>query len=283
MRHGVRPLLLVVVLSVGPMAGCVGGGEAPETRTVTSRITAIEPGQERTVCQVLDLGNEAPAVVRSIRTSLTLGSHHMILYRTDAEATDTPQPCGSFPLGDDTLFIAQQSDTALDYPDGAALPIQAHQHVRVEIHYINYTEEPIDVEGSVHFDLVPPDPSLAPVGLLFTGLPVLQIPPRSAHEVHSFHAIPSDWRVFGLTSHTHQLGEHALLRRATGVSDPDAELLHESFDWAEPPLDIFEPPLGFEGDEGLWLTCKYYNPHDHYVTFGSGFEDEMCFLWAYYY
>jgi hypothetical protein len=53
--------------------------------------------------------------------------------------------------------------------------------------------------------------------------------------------------------------------------------------WAEPPLDTYDPALTFAEGEGLALTCEFDNTTGGPVVFGEGFDDEMCFLWAHYY
>ncbi len=97
----------------------------------------------------------------------------------------------------------------------------------------------------------------------------------------SWHSIPAGSRVFAVTSHTHQLGELAYIERTRSASE-EGTILHESTTWAEPPLDVFDPLLRFEAGEGLKLTCTFNNTTDSTVHFGTGFEDEMCFLWVYY-
>lgn len=274
--------------ALGMAAACSesGGTEPPpgtERYSLTATYEDVPEREERTLCQVLDLGNEEPAMVRSITTTLTAGSHHMIVDRTDDPVTTEPYPCGGIPGGEDTLFIAQQPEATIAYPDGAGLPIEAHQHVYIEVHYLNYLGEEVDIEGAVHFDVTPPDPGIEPVQILFTGPFSLDIPDGQETTVDSFHTVPTGGRVFALTSHMHQLGQWATIQRATSVGDPDAELLHESTDWADPPIDFFDPPLVFDPGEGLWITCHYDNRTGTDVGFGPGFDDEMCFLWAYWY
>jgi hypothetical protein len=284
MRGGMVWRVVFLVVPALVLGACGDGGDPSRNfRTLSSTIHDIPPGGERTVCQVVDLGNEEPALVRAIHADLSIGSHHMIIYRTDQELTDTPSPCGSVPGGADTLLIAQQSETALDFPEEAGLHVPAHQHIRIEIHYMNYTDASLDVTGNVHFDLAPADDTVAPVRILFTGDLFLALPARQETTIESFVSMQEDRRFFALTSHTHQLGTYASLKRATHIGDPNAELLHESHDWAEPPLDMFDPPLTFPGADGIWLTCEYDNYTDDLVTFGPGFDDEMCFLWAYWY
>ncbi len=240
-------------------------------------------GAERTVCITLDAGNEVARQVRAIRTHLPTGSHHMIVYRTDDAVNTTPTPCFPFADGGRAVFIAETIEASITYPADAALAFEANQHVRIEIHEVNYTGEPIDVRAEVNFDFYPIDGTeRMPVQFLFTGDMALNLPARMTTTVESFHFVPDGARIFGLTSHTHGLGTYATIHRATSEST-FTDLLHEADDWANPPLDAFDPPLTLEPSEGLRLSCEYNNTRDEDVGFGLDFEDEMCFLWAYYY
>jgi hypothetical protein len=59
--------------------------------------------------------------------------------------------------------------------------------------------------------------------------------------------------------------------------------LYVNHDWADPPLTIFDPPIDTTPGQGFRYSCTYYNPTNQTVSFGEGFNQEMCFLWAYYY
>ncbi len=262
--------------------GGVDGGEAIETLSLTVGPFNTPEGTERVLCASFDLGNDAPVMVRGVRTHLSPGSHHMIVYHLTGSPDPTPRACGSFEHGiGQSIFIAQQPEASLQYPAGAGYPFAAHQTIGIEIHFINYVSpDPIDVTGTVDFDFVAADDSLDVVELLFTGDLTLELPPRTTTTETCFHPIDPSYRVFGLTSHTHQLGELATLERAHSATEP-IELLHRSTSWADPPLDIFDPPLTFAPGDGLLLTCDFNNTTDHTVYFGTGFDDEMCFFWAY--
>ena len=150
----------------------------------------------------------------------------------------------------------------------------------------------IQCGGEVTFDTVDASDSYAAAELLFSGTLAIQIPPRTSPtaptQVHHVTRAPQGARVFALTSHTHHLGilttvNHADLGGATGGTVRDLRELHRSTNWAEPPLTTFDPPLTFAPSEGLHLACSYVNPTDRAVNFGLSANDEMCFLWAYYY
>jgi len=247
----------------------------PETRTLRVEPIVTAPGSEETRCIVLDLNNETPMLLRGITVRLDEGSHHLIVSRTTDSVAPTPTPCGAFAHGTaQAIFIAQRTDSGLRYPEGSGLPVAPHQHIAIEMHYINYfSSEPRGIGASVEFELEPVPSVFDEVHILFTGPVSLYLPARMETTVTEVQALPPGARVIGLTTHTHQLGTYASLR------DVDGALLQESTDWAEPPLAVFDPPLRLGEVE---LTCVYDNTTDRDVTFGTGFADEMCFFWAYY-
>jgi hypothetical protein len=119
----------------------------------------------------------------------------------------------------------------------------------------------------------------------FTGATDLLLPMGQAATGEFFMKLGGarPWHVFALTSHTHSLGIKSTIERVASATAPNATPIHESLDWHEPPLTRFEPPLVFNGADGLRLRCQFMNTTDHDVRFGTRFEDEMCFLWLYYY
>ena len=289
--RALAPVLIALVAcggdsdGAGPDARAVDATEVDaidptvtETRSLTIGPVVVPAGAERTVCLVLDLGNEAPAMIRAIRTQLTDGTHHVIVTRSD-RAPSPLTDCGPFAGGGvdaGVLFIAQQAEATLAYPPGAGLAIDAHQAIHLEMHYFN--SEPsgtLPIAGTVHLDLAPATAGLRPVELLFTGGLSLDIPAHGAASAESEHALPAGIRLFAATAHTHQWGTRASVRLGDRV-------LHESTDWAERPVSTF-PPIDIGPGQSLHLTCEYLNRSDHPVRFGLSAEDEMCFLWAHYY
>jgi hypothetical protein len=247
-----------------------------ETRDVAIGVTGVGPGQEATVCIVVDLGNVEPRMIRAVRSRLTSGTHHVIATMSEAAPIPSVQPCGPFAGGggdSGVLTIGQQSESSLTYPAGAGVPIHAHQSIHLEMHYINTGDAPQDISGTVFLDLAATG-DLAPIQFVFTGNPGFTIPAGQPLTIESFHTLPAGSRLFATTAHTHKLG-----LRATVVLDPPGTMLHDSTNWAERPLDNFEPITIAEG-QGLRLTCNFLNTTSQSVGFGTSAEDEMCFVWA---
>jgi hypothetical protein len=270
-------------------AGSVAPGASPLTIEINAR--AIPAGGENHVCVVLPLPNTEPAFITSMHATLSAGSHHLIVDRRPAGTTTDSEasPCSPTMGGDSTrLMIAQQRDTTLDMPAGTGLPIAAHQPVFLQLHYINLAETTADIVGT--FEVVLSDPAEAPpieVQSVFAGSTSLDLP-NGELSMGEYFMTPGGgsakpWHVFAVTSHTHSLGIRATIERVASANAADTALIHESLDWHEPPLTRLDPELVFDGSDGLRLRCYYQNDTGHDVRFGTRFEDEMCFLWLYYY
>jgi hypothetical protein len=279
--------------TAGTSASAGTGGSTAPVAPLSVKITAraIPQNGENHVCVVVPLPNTQRAWITSIHATLTVGSHHLIVDRRPAGTAiqSEAQICPPTMGGDTTrLMIAQQRDTVVSMPPGTGLPIEPQQPVFLQLHYINLDTKPTDIVGTVEVILA--DPEAAPpieVKSLFTGATSLLIPKGQAALGEFFFkpgaGAAKPWQVFALTSHTHSLGIKSTIERVGSATAANATPIHESTDWHEPPLTRFDPPLVFDGDDGLRLRCQFMNTTDRDVGFGTRFEDEMCFLWLYYF
>ena len=254
-----------------------------ETRSLTIGPFHVEVGVEQTLCVSLDLGNASPMMLRAVRTHVTDGSHHLVVSRVDGTSpAPTPTPCAPLTHGiGQAIFIAESHESGITYPDRTGLRMDAHQIVGLELHMIDVTPDALDIAGTVDFDLVPIDPALREVRILFEGDFSLGLPPHVDTVATSYFPMTPGTEILALTTHTHQLGIDATLDVTTSESDPGTRV-HESLDWSDPPLTLFSPSLVMGPADQLRLTCTFRNTTDRYVGFGTGFDDEMCFFWAYY-
>ncbi|MCA9633605.1 MAG: hypothetical protein KC766_38405 [Myxococcales bacterium] len=239
-----------------------------------------DPGDEQTQCVILDLGNQAPGVIRSVRTKLSEGSHHLIISTSSAEP-HAPEPCGAFTHPDGALFIAEKQEAELVYPQGTGVQVHEHQSIALELHYINYfSDAPEDIWGDIEFELAPADTGLRSVQFLFTGELSIYLPAHTQQVVEGDYPLTPGAELVALTSHTHALGTRATIELTH--ADGSREMVHESTDWDSPPFDTWDPGLEIAAGDRLHLKCEYDNYTDKDVSFGTGFNDEMCFLWAHY-
>ena len=270
-------------------ASPIGGGQVLTRLSITKK--AVPAEAEDHVCVTLPLGNERTLWVTSIHATLTQGSHHLIVERrpTGTATSAEVSPCGPSIGADATrLIVAQQRDTTLAMPEGTALRIDPHQPIYMQLHYINLKEEPADIEGVVEFEFADESQG-APIEVksTFNGSFNIDLPKHSTGASEYFLKPPGTKErpshVFALTSHTHSLGVESTIERVLALDAPDTTPIHRSLDWHEPPLTTFDPVLDFDGSDGLRLRCNYVNDTDVDVRFGTRFEDEMCFMWLYFY
>jgi hypothetical protein len=294
--------------TTGDMTGGTGGGGGAwdPGGPVTSYHAKMGPlpvalGGEDTQCITFHLDNPDTVYVRRFSTELLPGSHHMILYRsTETEENLTPTDCGGFSgllEGDDPIFIAQQAHTELELPtdeDGkpVALELDAHQMVRVELHYFNTTQTPLMVSGDIQLDTVPLSVAVTTSEIAFWGTENIQIDPLSSADTGVLfqRGIPNT-HAFAITTHEHHLGTEMRVWFGQGTQASSTTALVDSHDWQDPPLGLFSPPISYgpapDGEvlstDGLAFECNWQNPTTNTVSFGESINDEMCFLWQYYY
>jgi hypothetical protein len=262
-----------------------------ETLTASLEYT-LGSSDERTVCVERRLGNAGPAFIHAIHSTLSLGGHHMVLYRSNAtEEQREPFECRPFT---DTvcgrnvpLMISQIPSEDLVYPPGVGVPIDADQMVRIEVHFLNTTAETIDVTEAIELETIPEDQVEREADFLFLGTPDITMEQAGPYTVGPrFVELPDDMadiEIFALTGHTHRYGTDVSLWRSEQEGDLDEQVYPEGpYFWDEPPVAHFDPPLQMPAGSGISIECSFDNTSGGYVGFGESANEEMCFAWAYY-
>ncbi len=239
---------------------------------------------------VVATGNPQPVDIARLDATLVAGTHHMIFYATDEPVDETPRTC--FPFSGvipgfgtsngmaKALTITQSPHEVLTFPNGVAYQFKANQNVRIEIHFINASTNPVMGKGHMDVYKYAGTPENR-ADLLFAGNLNLNIPAnQTAMFQGTTNLAPAD-KIFSLTGHTHKLGTRFTIDYMP-ASGPMNQV-YESLDWEHPPYQTFDPPLTFTAGERLHYTCAFNNTTNRRVTLGESFYDEMCFYWAYYY
>jgi hypothetical protein len=261
---------------------------------------AVISGGEDTQCVTVRLKNTEGAFVRRFRADLGVGSHHMIVYKSnDTSESPVPQKCTGFSgllAGEHPIFIAQQAKAQLDFPsDENGVPvgfeIEPNQMVRIELHFIDTTAQSLDVTGKLFVDTVPLSTTVVKSDLAFWGTQQIKIPANGTGDtgVRFQKALPAT-KSFALTTHQHHLGTEMRVWYANSVNDPNMKPVADGKNWSDPPLELFTPALDFPdsgngktSSMGFAYQCTWNNTTASDVKFGESFNDEMCFLWQYYY
>lgn len=275
-------------------AGGSDGSPGGASFTVDWGPVDVGPGEEATKCVVKSLGNDGPIRVGQFHNVLGDVSHHFIVYRVN-EGTEQPEPfdCAPFvdtfdPEAGAPLMVTQKYEETLTLPEGVAFSLQPQQLIRLELHYINASDEARTVTASSTFTTIADDRFEHEADFLFVGNPDIEIPAMSQHTLGpSFLPLPPDLagsQFFGITGHTHQFGTAVEVAVSGAAADPGTMVYQpENFLWDEPETVMHSPPFSIPEGGGFRFSCSWNNTSDRPVSFGEGAGDEMCFFWAYYY
>ena len=291
--------LLASVLSVGACGQSSGspspaGVAAGTSYSLTFSPGVVQPGVEQTQCVVQRLGNPSSIHVGTIHNTLSNGSHHMIIYRSnDTVEQTTPFACVPFtdtldPSKGSTLMVTQKHDDVLNLPQGVGFTLDANQMIRIELHYINPTQAALDVSATTTFVTMDDSQFKDEADFLFIGDPDITLPPSSKTTLGPiFFQLPSEYEgvhFFAITGHEHKLGTGVNVSLASSATDPGKSIYDvPGWLWSEPATVVADPPFSVPPSGGFRFSCDWTNTSDQTVKFGESANDEMCFFWAYYY
>jgi hypothetical protein len=254
----------------------------------------VDPGVEKTQCVVLNLGNPGAIHVGQIHNTLGEASHHMIVYRVnDTVEQPTPFDCAPFvdtldPNKGSPLMITQKKEEFLNLPSGVAYTLQPNQFVRLEMHYINATAQPLTVSGTS--TMTTSHTFHDEANFLFIGNPDIKIMPNSTFTLGpTFFKLDQDTfggaKFFAFTGHEHHYGTNVTVQTASSVSDDSGKMVYDvpNWTWSEPATVFQDPPVEIPDPGGFKFTCDWNNTSANTVKFGESALSEMCFFWAYYY
>lgn len=262
-----------------PAPGAGGSGQPPppagvETIQINLSPFTIDPGAEVFMCQNYDnpFGGKDAAIQRS-ESTMTPGSHHLHLFYGASDASRNLASCSGFefhPL----LHAAQTPDAVSQYPAGMAAKLQGSQGVRLQVHYLNTTSNPLNVDANVKLTTVDASTVTKWVAQLYFNRVGLSVPPGPSVSVTTTCTIPQTYGPIGLlggVSHMHRRATHFVASTSTGVN------LYETDQWDEPVPNEYNPPVALNPGDKITWTCTYNNNTGQTLTFGdSASVNEMC-------
>jgi hypothetical protein len=279
----------------------------------------IYPGEESTECVLVNTPNEAEAWISSFHGRMRPGTHHMITYsmEDDLDNTDEPGPCNfgfqssQFLLGSQNLQVDMSSSGAAPEHAGYAMRIGPQQQTRIELHYINTTNEPILRESWINVGYMDPDEVTKQTSPLFWIAQIgMTIPARAeGFLVRGTCAVPEDapddLEILVMTGHFHSstvrmsawLTDTTRSERCTDGAAEGCTLLYEGYDYVDPggvrfnsvaqnPTPDrsqnlaggdFSGNLHLEHGQRIDWECEVDNPWDFDMGFANEVDTaEMC-------
>jgi hypothetical protein len=288
---------IAIVLLV---AACGSDGVEP-TETVGFQIISpevtIEPGQEITYCYYFQTSNTEDVVIRKWSSSMTPGSHHMIMYTTYREAapagTLTDDGCNQSLSNLPAWTYATQTpedSVALPADDGTGKPlgqeIEAGTYGYLEMHYFNGTDEPIVAHVEVTAEPLPRDTDYTPTATYVTFNPDISIPPGAMGHLESATCdTPADTQFWMLSTHAHKQAKTTTIKNGLAAS---TTIPFTSDDWEHPGAVAWMDAPFYTFETGkLTYECTYDNTGSNanrtVTSCSSAATNEMCMATGYYF
>jgi hypothetical protein len=253
----------------------------PDAKVFTMQKFTVQPGGEVFMCQNYDnpFGGKDAAVSKVV-TDMSSGSHHLhIFYGTQGTSRNIESCSGVefHPL----LHAAGRPHSETVYPAGMAAKVTGNTGLRLQVHYLNTTSDPLEVNVTARLSTVDPSTVTKWIAELYFNRLTIKVPPGGGTKIATTCTIPQTYGPVGLIgggSHMHSRGVHFVATTSTGVK------LIETNDWAEPQPVTYDPPILLNPGDKITWECTYDNPTNTTFDFGESAEkNEMCIYLARFY
>lgn len=234
------------------------------------------------------LPNDADIYVTKIEFKYSVGSHHLILYKTDSNIVDHVEE--TFDLVNfeklDMVAASQRRDFTWTLPPGVAIKLKAHQQMDFQTHYVNAaTQGTPGNKGTVLINFWTTDKAnvTAEVGTIFSSNKQIHIPPHtSATWCKVIKPQTHDINILLLTGHYHSRGKTFTIGHWDGVKLTDT--IYRSADWDEPPITHYNPGYLLRAGDSIAFVSTYENRTNLDLKFGAHFEtQEHANVFQFYY
>lgn len=212
----------------------------------------------------------------------TVGMHHMDLgVLTSVSVEPGIYDCNDlykkFPamMDEPILYASSLPEQTLNLPKGLVAPVPSYLRTVHEIHYVNQTNDPIEVSAQINAYMIPLEEVTGQIWGGSVRDRDITIPPKAATDEWTRCVLTKDVDVLLLSMHSHQRAVKTEIFGWNGKERGD--LVYENTDWHSPvPLDLTKSPRKVKAGEGFEFHCHYQNPTSETVKLGLSAEDEMC-------
>ncbi len=242
------------------------------------------PYEEVWVCSVYDAPNTAYAAVNRVEYLQNEGTHHMTLstvalsgHVLEPGMYDCNDLYGNASLMEDqVMFFGNQGagEGEMQLPAGTVANLPPNLQVIHEVHYVNPTDQPVELFSYVNGWTIPSDEVTEMIWGGQVRDETISIPAGSEVTEWTRCVMNEDVEVIFLASHTHKLGKRFTIAPFDGSSTGD--LIFDNDDWHDPKITQFDPPLVVPAGQGFEYACTWANTTDAEINYGLTADDEMC-------
>lgn len=253
----------------------------------------VEAREELTdECMSWTLNNDEPLWVNTVHADNDGSFHHSNWIFVPDTAYDGPDgvwPCDERGYVDieaaamGGVFFAQSTQARADeqsFPEGVAFEVPAHSRVIGQVHFLNHQTEPVDTQIRMSvFTIDESEVQTRLHPLIFTNLALEIAPTAQTHARMDCNLPESDFDVYYVLPHYHELGRKMRIDALGGATD-DQEVFVSTANYGDALGGMLDPPVQVRGASHLRVSCEYDNPRDATVGYGFG-DQEMCVVLIY--
>lgn len=265
----------------GGSDGSVDAAIPPGWVKLVTRQWSLNPGVEGYRCARVQVLQDY--WVNGFRALSPVGTHHEVLTidPNDTNTGDYNCTAASGTLNGQMVYASGIGTPDLVFPTGVAVHIAAGTWINLNLHLFNTTDGGLADESGVLVQTIPQAQVVNEADMTFSGTLSISIPSDGQqHTAQGGCSAPTDWHVFALWPHMHQIGVHQSLI-VTHAGTP-ATMLDTPFTFAEQKNYPMSETIFHSGDQ-IQTTCTYVNNTGATVQFGDSSTDEMCFTGIYKY
>jgi hypothetical protein len=231
---------------------------------------------------VFKLDNTRQVEVNRLQIKFPEGSHHVHLYRSSEPEADRVFDC--FKGIDWTKWSlvmgAQTQSMDWQLPEGVTIPLEPHQQLLAQVHWLNTTDEPVNEKIDITFHTT--EYSTEHLGVLFGVNQRINMAPKQRSRVEHFCQVPDGAKLHAVMGHFHAHGNNY---RVTQRMPDQKEGKEIYFAPDEPSFEFktFLPAHEVPRGAGFEYQCNFFNYDDFPLSWGSDtVTQEHCNMTAYF-
>jgi hypothetical protein len=214
------------------------------------------------------------------------GMHHMTLSTLGLSTTqldpgeyDCADLYGNASMmSEQIMFFGAQGDAEgeMSLPEGVAATLPANISIIHEVHYVNTTDQPVEVYSLVNAWTMPTEDVKEGIWGHQVRDENITIPANSDKTEWTRCLMNEDVDVIFLGSHTHGLGTEFTVALYDGTTTGD--VFYRNNDLHSPGITQYDTPIHLSKGQGLEYSCTWHNPSSTEIHYGLTAADEMCNL-----
>jgi hypothetical protein len=239
---------------------------------------SVPAGGEVYYCQTFANPWGQQVDIKTYSLNMSKGSHHMFaFYQTNAtNGANAPCAAGGLTFAPFT-FSAQSPQAEVTYPQSVGATLPSSLGFQLNAHFINTGSSALTATVSLTMWVAKPGVVTNHAGALFLNQAQMTVAATGCTtstggcQSSASFVLPQDVYILTADSHMHQFATNFVATTSTGVT------LFQTTQWAEPPAQVYSPPLHLPAGTTITWTCTDVNNTGAELTFGEhAASNVMC-------